>query len=236
MHKKIFTIGLALLITINLSGCFDNKDNQVENDEADNNDITSEDFIEFLGCSCGQTDKVPLISVQDGYEASYFIAPNDLTAPSDLVVNHDGDIYVNEVRGEAVSKINPDGNVQKWAELLGSFYSIAVFEDTVYCYDFPNGEVVKISKNGEVVSLVKDHDKLGCFSESTIAVNKNDEIFVIRNSEETMQASLQKINSLGEIETITDELCHVVMFFLGAVQSVLVIGVVGQCNIICKII
>jgi len=206
MDKKIFTVGLAVLITITISGCLDNEDNQVENGEADNKDILSEDFMEFLGCACGQIDKVPLISVQDGYKTSYFIAPNGLTAPSDVVVSPEGDIYVIEVRGSAVSKIYPNGTVQSWAELEGSFYSIAVFEDIFYCYDFPNGEVVKISKNGDVISLVKDHDKLGCFSESTIAVNKNDEIFVIRNSEVTGHASLQKINSLGEIETLTDEL------------------------------
>ena len=202
MKKQILIIAIVLiLVVIGLSGCTeepkeesDDKDTKPD-DSDDDGDLVTEGSIEFLACDCDQSDKVPPISVQDGYTASYFITPNDLTSPSDVVVDSDGSIYVIEVRGHGVSKISSNDDVQFLAELQGSFYSISVYQDTFYCYDFPRGEVVKITKNGDVTSLVFDADKLQCFSESTIAVNNIGEIFIVRNNEATGQTSHRVLES-----------------------------------------
>lgn len=167
-----------------------------------------EEYLEFTGCENIILEKTtPAVKVPSGYRVSYFIAPNNLSTPSDIVFDSKGDLYVVEIRGNGISKVSPDGEIEYWAKMDGSFYGLAVDKnDTFYSYNFPRGEIFKITKDGKVSLLIQDFDKLGCYLESTIAVNSKGEIFVIRNSDETNRGSLQQITPDGRIKTVITDI------------------------------
>jgi hypothetical protein len=157
-------------------------------------------------------NSIPPIEVPEGYMASYFIAPNNITTPSDIVLDSEGTIFVNEIRGDGISKVLSNGKVEHWAEV--NVYCLVIDKDSdiIYGYNFVGGSVYKILEDGTISLFAEDWDKLWSWGESDIALNSQGDLFIIRNwimsSEGEFICSLQKINPNGDIVTIFDEIGH----------------------------
>lgn len=173
-------------------------------DEGTGYEINEENVLLFSGCEEGPPGE-PSVEVAEGYRVSYFVAPNGLTTPSDIVTDSDGNIYVTEIRGGGISRISQSGDVEFWSDTDTGLYSMAVdSDDNFYGYFFPTGTVYKVTIGGEVSTLAENFEKIGCMSESTIALNSKDEVYVLRNDEKTGKGNLQKISRSGAITEVLE--------------------------------
>lgn len=144
-----------------------------------------------------------LIVLPEGFSAYYFIPPTGLTLPCDVVVDSKGEIFVT---GDWISRVSQAGEITPFAETEG-VYSLAIDSgDNIYTYNFPSGEVFKITPNAEVTTLAHDNQLLSYY-ESDIAISPSDELYVMKNWE--TGNILYKLDRWGNIFVVNGDMPYI---------------------------
>ncbi len=106
-------------------------------------------FASLCGCSAvpGPALRVAAgIRVPTGYRAEYLVPPSLLNMPTDVAVREDGSFFVNSGRNQRIFLVDKSGAVSEYASGQNSYSLDVDAAGNLYSYNFPAGEIYKISR------------------------------------------------------------------------------------------
>lgn len=144
----------------------------------------------------------PSIEVADGWEASYLIPSNGITTPSNIFINAEGTLVVNQVKGFEISTITLSGEISRLAYFEGiPIFTFAFDGENAYVYNITStyGSIYKVDKEGVVTTLVDESPVLPS-GMSVITASQQGEVYLV------VGTTLFKVSASGEIVTINESM------------------------------
>jgi sugar lactone lactonase YvrE len=150
----------------------------------------------------GDLQPAPLQFSQPGYSAEWFVAPGLFNMPHEIMVNPQGDLLVLSVRSQKLFRLTDDGTVTLLADRIEGYLGDIDEQGNAYLYDYPGGEIVKVTQSGSISLLVKS-EQIQAACDSGFAIGPDGNLYAALNTCGS-NADLIQITPKGEISTVAD--------------------------------
>jgi sugar lactone lactonase YvrE len=172
----------------------------------------------------GNFEPAPLQFAEPGYSAEWFVAPGQFNMPHEILLTPQGEILVLSVRSQKLFRLSQEGEVTLLADRIEGYLGDVDGEGNAFLYDYPGGQIVKVTPNGTKSIIVKSGE-IQAACDSGFAIGPDGNMYIVLNTC-GRDADLIQVTPQGEILKVADGIHS--MSALGTTPDGRLLGAEGQ--------
>jgi sugar lactone lactonase YvrE len=150
----------------------------------------------------GGFEPAPLQFSQSGYSAEWFIAPGQFNMPHEIMLSPQGELLVLSVRSQKLFRLSQEGEATLLAERIEGYLGDVDGEGNTFLYDYPGGQIVKVTPNGLKSFIVKS-SQIQAACDSGFAIGPDGNMYIALNTCGP-DADLIQVTLQGKISTVAE--------------------------------